>query len=235
MEGGTGFANTDGDSYKDNRTARVANLNMDEKGEVTGKIDMTYTGTRALNWRHSALRGDEESLHHALEKGMADDLPKSLEVKVGTIENLNDYEKPLKVTYTVTGTLGTVTGKRLLMPADLFTAGNSATFPHEKREQAVYFEYPETVQDALRVNFKKGFAVEATPVADKYKFMDKEVYNLTVSADATSFTTLRNHLQGEAIVYTKDYAALRQFYSQFESKDKESVVLKLLPAASGGN
>jgi hypothetical protein len=239
-DGGTAFGPTGGDNYKDNRTTRVANLNMDEKGEVTGKIDMTYTGTRALNWRHSALRGDEESLHHALEKAMTDDLPKSLEVKVGAIENLNDYEKPLKVSYTVTGTLGTITGKRLLMPADLFAAGNSATFPHEKREQPVYFEYPESLQDALRINFKKGFAVEATPVADTFKFMDQELYSLNVSADATSFTTRRNHVQGEAIVFTKDYVPLRQFYSQFESKDKESVVLKMVPVetaagSSGSN
>jgi transglutaminase-like putative cysteine protease len=236
-EGGTEFSQTAGDSYMDNRTIRIANLNMDEKGEVTGKIDITYMGTRAPGWRHSALSGDEESLHHSLEKSMTDELPKSLEVKVGLIENLNDYEKPLKVNYTVTGTLGTVTGKRLLMPADLFTAGDSATFPHEKREQPVYFEYPQAVQDGLRVNFKKGFALEATPVADKYKFMDMEAYDLNVIADATGFTTHRNHVQSEAIVYTKDYAPLRQFYSQFESKDKESVVLKMVPVetASGSN
>lgn len=231
-EGGTVFAQTPGDSYKDNRTTRVANLSMDEQGTVTGKIDMTYMGARALNWRHTALGGDEESLNHSLEKSMEDKLPKSLQVKVGTIENLKDYEKPLKVSYTVTGTVGTATGKRLLVPADLFLAGASATFPHEKREQAVYFEYPELVQDALRINFKNGYSVEATPGADKYKFLDEEAYDMSVTADANGFTTRRNHIQGEALVPTKDYATLRQFYAQLESKDKESVVLKVAPAAT---
>jgi hypothetical protein len=228
-DGGTVFGRTSSDSYKDNRTTRIAMLSMDEKGAVTGKIDMTYTGTAAVNRRHRALSGDDESLHHALQTSMEDKLPKSLEVKVGAIENLTDYEKPLKVSYTVTGTMGTPTGKRLLMPADIFLAGASATFPHEKREQPVYFEYPELVQDALRVSFPKGFALEAVPVADKFMFLNQEAYDITVTADATSFTTKRDHIQGEALVPVKDYETLRKFYSQFESKDKESVVLKMVP------
>jgi hypothetical protein len=33
-------------------------------------------------------------------------------------------------------------------------------------------------------------------------------------------------------VQQKDYDSLRKFYTQFESKDQESVVLKVAPAAS---
>jgi hypothetical protein len=192
---------------------------------------ITYSGTAAVRWRHTALSGDDESLHHALQKSLEDKLPKSLEVKVGAIKNLTDYEKPLVVSYSVTGTLGTLTGKRLVVPANPLMAGVSATFPHEKREQPVYFEYPEIVQDALRVNFKKGFAVEATPAAENFKYLDAELYDLAVTSDATSFTTRRTHLQGETLVYAQDYASLRQFYSQFESKDKEDVALKVVPTA----
>jgi hypothetical protein len=38
-------------------------------------------------------------------------------------------------------------------------------------------------------------------------------------------------------VVPKDYDTLRKYYSQFESKDQESVVLKATPAvaAAGGN
>ena len=59
-------------------------------------------------------------------------VPKSLEVKVAEIKNLDDYEQPLNVSFDVTGTLGTPTGKRLVMPVDLFTAGETATFPQEE-------------------------------------------------------------------------------------------------------
>jgi hypothetical protein len=215
----------------------VANLDMNDKGEVTGTVKLTFSGAPAVGWRHTALSGDAESVKHQLLTELEDMLPKSLEVKVHEIQGADDYENPLVVTYDVKGTIGTATGKRLLMPADLFEAGATASFPHEKREQAVYFYYPHSLLDALRVNFVKGFELEAAPDAAKFNYPAAEQYILDVTSTPTSFTTRRGHLRGEVIVQQKDYDALRKFYTQFESKDQESVVLKVLStgAAAGGN
>jgi hypothetical protein len=227
VDKGTDFGVTDGDDYKFNRTMRVANLDMDEKGEIAGTIKLTFMGAAAVGWRHAALSGDDESLKSGLRTHLEAMVPKSLEVKVDTIENLQDYEQPLVVTYQVKGTLGTPTGKRLIMPSDLFEAGSSATFSDEKRVQAVYFNYPQLMQDALRINFLKGFNVEAVPTAAKFDLPKEEMYTFSVTGDATGFTARRNHGQDEIIVMPKDYDGLRKFYSQFESKDQESVVLKV--------
>jgi hypothetical protein len=185
-----------------------------------------------LNWRHTALSGDEESLNHELLTELEDMVPKTLEVKVSTVQGVDDYENPLIVMYDVKGTLGTPTGKRLVMPADIFEAGATATFPHEKREQAVYFHYPHSTLDAMRVKFAQGFQVEAMPDAAKLDYPAGERYVLGVTSSGNSFTTQRNHLRDEVLVQQKDYDSLRKFYTQFESKDQESVVLKVAPAAS---
>jgi hypothetical protein len=236
VSGGTEIGQTPGDGYAANKRTRVANLTMDEEGQVTGKIDLTFTGSAALRWRHLALSGDEESLQHALRTHLEEMLPKSLEVKVGEIKNLDDSSKPLAVSYEVKGTLGAPTGKRLVMPVDLFTAGSSATFPQEKRELPVYFQYAETVQDALRINFPKGFAVEATPTEGKFSIPQKAVYDITTTSTPTSYTTRRQFAFGDYLVPPSDYGTLRGFYSQFEAKDQDSVVLKVVAAeASGSN
>jgi hypothetical protein len=232
-DSGTDFGQTVGESYKENRTARIADLQMDAEGKITGKITVTYQGSAAVSWRHRSLRGDAESLNHALQRSLEDEIPKSLEIKVAGVKNLEDYEKPLEVSYTVSGTLGTPTGKRLLLPMDLFTAGTPATFPHEKREQAVYFPYPLFMQDAQRIKYPKSLAPEGVPPADKFKYQDVEAYSVAVTVDATSFTTHRDRVQSETVVPVKDYPALRQYYAQFESKDKESVVMKADAAAAG--
>jgi hypothetical protein len=238
-DAGTDFGATPGDSYTVNSTARIANLKMDEHGEITGSVDLTFSGAGALWWRHKALQGDEESLKHSLRKSMEEDLPKTLEVEVKEIKNLDDYEKPFSVSYGVKGTLGSATGKRLLMPVDLFRVGEAATFTQEKRELAVYFDYPQSMQDALRINFAKGFEVEALPDEAKLNLQDRALYHLSVTSTPTSFTTRRNYIRGDILYMPKDYAALRTFYSQFEGKDQESVVLKVTPtetvAPSGGN
>jgi hypothetical protein len=234
---GTEFGGTSSDDYKFNELTRVANLKMDEAGQITGTIDLAFMGANAVEWRHRALSGDEESLNHALRTHLEDMVPRSLQVKVDKIENVADYEQPLKVSYDVTGTLGTRTGKRVLVPSDIFLSGESAPFADVKRQQSVYFHYPRYVQDAQRINLPATMSVEALPDTARFDLPKQEAYTLAITGDAKGFTTRRNYIQGELLVMPKDYDSLRKFYTQFESKDQESVVLKTAPAvaASGGN
>jgi Domain of Unknown Function with PDB structure (DUF3857)/Transglutaminase-like superfamily len=234
---GTEFGATPDDDFKFNEMTRVANLKMDDAGQITGTINLAFTGADAVEWRHRALSGDEESLNHALRTDLEEMVPRSLQVKVDKIENVAEYEQPLKVSYDVTGTLGTHTGKRVLLPSDIFLSGESAPFADEKRQEAVYFHYPRYVQDAQRINLPATLSVEALPETVRFDLPKQEAYTLAITGDAKGFTTRRNYVQGELLVMPKDYDSLRKFYAQFESKDHESVVLKAAPAvaASGGN
>jgi len=233
-DSGTDFASTQGDDYNFNQTQRLADLHMDDKGEVTGTVKLTFVGSPALVWRHTALSGDAESLNHELTERLEGMVPKSLEVKVAKVEGVDDYENPLVVTYDVTGTIGSATGKRLLLPADIFQAGATASFPHEKREQAVYFEYPQSTRDAMRLKFPQGFQLEATPDVASFDLPGQEQYKLSITTAANGFLTQRTHLRGEVLVQPKDYDTLRKFYTQFESKDQESIVLKVVAGAAAG-
>jgi hypothetical protein len=231
-DGGTDFSQTPGDPYTFNKVARVANLTMDSEGQITGKIDLTFVGAPALRWRQVALKGDDESVRHGLKKSLEEMIPRTLEVKVSKIENLEDYEKPLLVTYDTTGTLGTATGKRTILPVDIFQAGESASFPHEKRQLAVYFHYAQMVQDALRINLPPNLTPEAVPDAGKFSIPKEALYSLTVTSTPKNFTTRREFAFNDIIVPVAEYPGLRAFYSQFEAKDQESVVLKPQTAES---
>ena len=226
-DNGTDFAPVPGANYTTTKTQRVADLTMDTHGEVTGQILMTYIGSSALRWRHRALSGDEESLKTGLRTNLEEMLPKTLEVKVSSIENLTDYEKPLVVHYEVKGAFGTPTGKRLILPADVFLVEDVSTFPHEKREEPVYFQYPQTVADAMRIKFPATMSIEALPTETKLKFLDAAQYTLSAKTAPGSFTVQRNALFNLVIVPVKDYGELRSFYTQMETKDKDSVVLKM--------
>ncbi len=222
----TVFEATSGDGYKDNKRTRVAVLKMDASGHMTGEITFTYAGAAALRWRHVALRGDDESLKHELRTSLEDMIPHSLEVKDVTVANVADYEQPLKVTYNVEGGLGTVTGKRLLVPADIFLANQKATFPHDKREIAIDFHYPEHVVDAQRIIFPSSFSIEAVPSEAKFNFEKFGAYGMVVDQSPTYFTTHREYEFGEIFILPADYAQLRTFYSQLEANDQQPVILK---------
>jgi hypothetical protein len=231
-DGETAFAKTPGDGYTANVTSRVANLNMDGKAQITGSVEVSFAGAPALRWRQAALRGDQEGLQHDLRSSLEHMLPKSLDVTAITVDGLDDYEHPLKVSCHVSGTLGSWAGKRLVMPADLFLADATATFPHEKREAAVYFHYAQAVQDALRINFPSAFAVEAAPSPAKFDLPRAAVYNMTVTSAPTNFITRRVFVFGDIAVAPANYAPLRSFYSQLETNDQQSVVLKAAPAVT---
>lgn len=222
----TAFENTSGDGYNDNKRTRVAVLKMDETGHMTGQISFTYVGATALRWRHVALRGDDESLKHELRTALEEMIPRSLEVKDVTVANVADYEQPLKVTYNVEGSLGTVTGKRLLLPADLFLANEKATFPHDKREIAIDFRYPEHVVDAQRIIFPSSFSIEAVPSHAKFNFAKAGAYGMVVDQSPTFFTTHREYEFAEILVLPAEYTQLRTFYSQMEANDQQPVILK---------
>jgi hypothetical protein len=231
-DNGTSFAQTTGTAYTANKTGRAANLYMDEQGEITGTVNISFTGDPAIAWRHRSLRGDPESLRHALREYLEDHLPKSLEVTVTAVKDIDDYEKPLTVDYSVIGTLGTPTGKRLLVPVDVFLTQEKAAFPHEKRELAIYFHYGEMVQDAMRINLPKNISLEAVPASSNLSIKGSALYTMAITPTATNVTTRRTFACNELLVPTAEYAGLRTFYSQFEAKDQESIVLKQAPIES---
>lgn len=227
VDGGTAFAQTPGLDYKENKTGRVANLKMTEDGKITGTINLVFEGQEAARWRQRMLSGDEETLRTGLRHAMEEMVPKTLSVKVLSIDDTTDYDKPLKVTFDVKGTIGALTGKRLVLPVDLFTVNNHSTFPQEKREIPVYFHFPQMFQDALRINFPDTLQVEGVPEDAKLGIAGLTAFNRTSEKGTTFVTVRRNLLLGGIMVPKDNYPQLRAFYSQFESKDQESIVLKL--------
>jgi hypothetical protein len=234
IDGGTAvLGGTPGMSYKDSRTDRIADLTMNERGEATGTVTMTYRGAPALRWRQVYLRGDATSLNRDLQTAMERLMPGSMDVKVKSIEKLEEYEDPLVIKYDVKGQIASSTGKRLLVPGDIFEVNEKPAFAHEKRELPVYFDYPSTLLDAARVTFPASLGVESLPATDQMQFQKAAAYTLQVQSAANSVTVHRSLLIGDIIFPVEQFPDLRAFYSKFETKDQEPLVLKA--AAPAGN
>ncbi|NYF52492.1 DUF3857 domain-containing protein [Tunturiibacter gelidoferens] len=231
-ENGTDFVQTPVEASDFSRIQRVANLTLDNSGNVTGTIDMTFMGYANLGWRQSTLTKGAASLEPALQNSVEHLIPHSLVPKLVSIQKLDDYEQPLTVRFEVTGSLGSSTGKRLLIPIDIFQSGSTPTFTSEKRDIPVYFQYSRTNQDAVRINFPSSFSIEALPASDRSNLRKAIAYDMQTESTATSVTVHRDYILGEIYFKTEEYADLRSFYSKFENKDQETVVLTTTPAAA---
>ena len=234
-DGGTMLSGTPGENYTESVTTRIADLKMDQNGAVTGKIDLKFTGSPALQWRHKALLNDKESVDREMKDTVERMLPGGIEVKLISIDKLTDYEEPLSATLEIKGPIGSATGKRLLIPGDLFEVNAKATFAHEKRELMVWFPYRYTTRDAIRISFPAGLQLESAPPDGEAKMPKMAVYNMKASSDSTSLTIRRNLYLAEILYKTEEYPDLRKFYSQFEAKDQEPIVLKVTGTTTSGN
>ena len=232
-DNGSALAETPAEPYTASRVQRVADLTMDEHGEVSGDVKMIWTGAPALSWRQRYLRGDGTSLNNDLRTSMEHLMPSGMEVKVTSIDNLEDYEKPLIVSYNIKGAIASSTGKRLILPGDIFETNSKPTFPHEKREEPVFFEYPHSVLDAVRVKFPASLGLESLPAGEQLPLQKFAAYVLKTETTPTSFTVRRELDLGNIFYKTEEYPDLRTFYKQLETKDQEPVVLKA--ASPAGN
>jgi hypothetical protein len=233
-DAGAAIGKTPFPSYKDSRVDRIADLTMDEHGEAAGAITMTYRGSPALSWRQAYLRGDRTALDHDLQTSMEQMLPADMEVEVKSIDKLEEYEEPLVVKYQVKGQIASSTGKRLLLPSDIFEVNTKPAFPHEKRTLPVYFDYASSVLDAVRVSFPDSLTVESMPASDQLPFQKIAVYSFDAKSTTTSVLTHRNLLVGEIVFPVDQFPDLRAFYNKFETKDQEPVVLKSAAPVAGG-
>lgn len=229
---GTTLVQTPAAIYTSSRIQRIANLTMDQQGVATGTINMTYMGASALRWRQLSLTGDSTSLEHDLRTNVEKLLPAGMEVKITSIEKLTDYEQPLRVNLTVKGQIASSTGKRLILPADLFEVNVKPSFPHEKRDIPVYFDYPYMHQDAIRVHFPASLAVESMPATTAARFQNLAAYNMSTESTPTSVTIRRDYSLGTILFLTKEYPELRSFYSKMDTADQGSIVLNAAPGAA---
>jgi hypothetical protein len=121
----------------------------------------------------------------------------------------------------------------MLLPADIFEVNSKPVFSHEKREVAVAFDYPYDTKDAVRIAFPATFAVESFPASESYQYLKTSAYNFKSEPTATSVTFRREFALADIIFMPAEYSAFRNYYGKFETKDQESLVLKVAGESSG--
>jgi hypothetical protein len=229
---GTAIARTS-DPDADNAVRRIAEMRLDTAGQATGKLVVTFTGAPALHLRHVALLGDENSLRSGLQKDAQAELTSVMEAKVLEVKDLENSEVPLTVTYDLSGKLGALTGRRMLTPVDLLEAGTDTFFPHAARSNPVYFDYPETIQDTIRLELPKSMTLEAQPDKVDLHYQTAGEYGLSVKAVGNVVEVVREYRFDKMTIPVAEYLELRAFYTQFQAKDHESLVLRTQPVAVG--
>jgi hypothetical protein len=209
----------------ESRIERVGKLNLSETGDLEGKLTVTYIGLEAMYHRVEQRNTDEIARKKFLEELVTEQIPVGAEAELTNKPDWTHSETPLVAEFTlkIPGWASSA-GRRVILPAAIFTAPEKGLFEHAKRVQPVYFEYPHEKADDVTIALPLGWQVSSLP-----KPLDQNgkviVYSLQVEQTAGTLRLTRKLSFDVVLVEQKYYGSLRNFFQGVRSADGEQIVL----------
>ncbi len=216
-------------SYKDNETMRNADLSLAPDGSLKGGIRISMTGADALRWRLKALSADEQEAKSDFEKEIQDQVPDGVIVKMNHFIDIADNSAHLMAILDVSGSMGTATGKRVVLPSSFFQARVKPIFAQTKRENPVDLRYPYASEDTVTVRLAPGLSLEGLPTDASVPMEKLAAYTVKYKSDANTYTEDRVIAVGSALYKKEEYPALRDFFQKAGAQDQQQLVLKRSP------
>ena len=229
---GVSFSVTPAQAYRDNTMNRVADLTLDAQGGITGQIQIVMVGQKALRWRQFALRNDGAELKKTFDHDELEGvLPDGIEAHVDHFLAVDQPDANLLAIVKVTGSLGTATAKRIMLPGLFFeTHGHVPFVNEEKRLEPVDMQYAERVTDDVTYHLPPGVAVEGAPQDASVSWQGHALFVLKSKAGPNQVEVANSLIRGFTIAKPEEYQDLRGFYQKVAAAEQGQLVLTIAPA-----
>jgi hypothetical protein len=211
----------------------LGHFKLSPEGTLSGDASERYTGHRAAEYRgelaeRSPAQQEEffrDRLAHVFPRGDFTDLK---------IENANDAEKPLRITYHLNAPgFAQVTGKRTLFQPNAYRRAQNTPFTASERKSIVQFPYAWKEVDRIRIDFPDGYDLENADNPGSLKLGNLGAYNLdmvlTKTGPARSLNTIREFTfggSGNLYFDVGNYPALKKVFDEIRVRDTHSISIK---------
>jgi hypothetical protein len=231
-DGGT-WVKTPLPESSESRIERTAKLKLADNGNLEGKITLTYTGLEAMYHRIDVRNEDDVARKKFLEERVKDQVPVGMEAELTNKPDWKNSETPLVAEFDVTiPGWASGAGKRLLIPAGVFTAGERKTFEHANRVNPIYVHYPHEKVDDVTIELPAGWQVGTLP-PPQVQNGHVVTYTLKAENDQNTLHLTRKLTMDFLLLDQKYYTSLRTFFQLVRTGDDQQIVL--LPAASAAS
>jgi hypothetical protein len=208
------------------RVEHKGDLKLLEDGSLVGKLTVTWTGLAAMRRRVQERNEDDANRKKLLEDEVKESIVLGSEVELTSQPNWKSSDPALAAEFTlkVPG-FASAAGRKVLLPASLFSANEKHLFEHADRIHPVYFEYPYKEIDDLTIDLPLGLKAASLP-----KPMDQDAkavdYRLSVE-DQKGLLHMRREIRSDLVIVPKDsYPILRNFYQFVRTQDDQQIVLQ---------
>jgi len=220
--------------YTASTISRVANLSIDPSGNVKGTARFIFTGQEALHWRQLALKNDEAEVKKQFIESIHADLPDGVQAEFDHFLGLDEYNSNLMAFVTVSGGLGTATGKHFFLPEQFFEAHAKHPFvAQDKRTTPIDVHYPRMESDNVTYHLPSEIAVEIPPAPGAISWPDHAVLKVSADAKGNDVTVARTAAFNFTLLPAKDYGDLHDFFQKVATADQQQLVLTRSQTAKG--
>jgi Domain of Unknown Function with PDB structure (DUF3857) len=207
---------------------RRADFNVDNNMEVSGTLQVDFTGQEAASLRTEHRDEDANGRKKVLEDELKPWLPLGATLEITNVANWDDVEQPLHVEATVhVPSIANRVVQRMLFPREMFQTSEVGYFESQKRVNEIDFPFAYERIDDVVLHLPLGFSVLALP--------DPQTINLgpvsyaiteTETPDKSS-VEVKRHLVIKGMRYPKEsYAGLRNFFSTVRTDDNAQIMLQ---------
>ena len=210
----------------ESRIERAGKLKLSDTGDLEGKLTVTYIGLEAMYQRVEERNADEVARKKYLEDQLKGQIEAGSEAELTNKPDWTSSETPLVAEFDlkIPG-WASGSGRRVLIPAAVFTAAEKGIFEHANRVHPVYFEYPHEKVDDVTVELPAGWLVSSIPPPQNN---DGKVivYSLKVEQTAGTVRLTRKFTIDFLMLEQKYYGALRKFFQAVRTSDGVQIVLQ---------
>jgi hypothetical protein len=225
------IADTPAGTFKESAIKRVANLTIDETGGVKGAVAFGMTGQEALYWRQLLLKNDEEEVKKQFIESIQDYFPEGVQADFDHFQGLEDPGASLNGYLRVSGSLGTVTGKHLILPGLFFESRARHPFvAQDKRLTPIDLHYSKMEQDNVMFHLPPGYSAESMPQTPDITLPDHAMLRIHADMKGDTVNIVRVFARNFALLDPKEYRDLHDFYLKIAAADQQQLVLAKLPA-----
>jgi len=210
----------------ESRIERVAKFKLSDTGDLEGKLTITYIGLEAMQHRMQQRNADAVERKKFLEERATSQIPVAAEAELTNKPDWSSSETPLVAEFDVKiPGWASGAGKRVLIPAAVFTNGERGIFEHANRVHPIYFEYPYEKADDVTIELPPGWQVGSVPPPQDIagKIVD---YSLKVDSSQGTLRLTRKLSIDILMLENKYYTALRQFFQTVRTNDGVQIVLQ---------
>jgi len=210
----------------ESRIERTGKLKLTDTGDLEGKITVTYIGLEAMYHRVEERNADEVARKKFLEGRVTSQIAVPAEAELTNKPDWTSSETPLVAEFNlkIPGWASNA-GKRVVIPAAIFTGGEKGTFEHANRVYPIYFEYPHEKAEDVTIELPPGWQVSSVPPPQDLNGK-VIVYSLKVEPSAGTLRLTRKLTIDILLLEQKYYASLRSFFQTVRTSDGAQVVVQ---------